>query len=62
MHKLKKPTEMAPPTTLTVAACQSVVMLDDGLIGDPMEKTVLDAMQWTVSKSKYRPIQSDHRD
>jgi cation-transporting ATPase 13A1 len=37
-------------TTLTLASAHSLVLLDDGIIGDPMEKTTLEAVGWTVNQ------------
>lgn len=38
-------------TTLCLAAAHALAELDDGtIIGDPMEKTTLEALDWTVSK------------
>ncbi|PWN43325.1 putative SPF1-P-type ATPase [Ceraceosorus guamensis] len=37
-------------TTLTLASAHALVLLDDGVVGDPMEKTTLDALQWTLNK------------
>lgn len=37
-------------TTLTLAAAHALVLLEDGIVGDPMEKTALETMKWKVSK------------
>ncbi|KAJ7600868.1 hypothetical protein C8J56DRAFT_847529 [Mycena floridula] len=38
-------------TTLCLAAAHALVRLDDGtIVGDPMEKTTLQALDWTLSK------------
>jgi manganese-transporting P-type ATPase len=38
-------------TTLCLAAAHALVQLDDGtIVGDPMEKTTLEALDWAVSK------------
>lgn len=37
-------------TTLTLAAAHALVLLEDGLVGDPMEKTTLDALGWKLSQ------------
>ncbi|KAF8632664.1 hypothetical protein AX17_004797 [Amanita inopinata Kibby_2008] len=39
-------------TTLCLAAAHALVKLDDGtIVGDPMEKTTLDALAWTIGKA-----------
>lgn len=38
-------------TTLALAAAHALVRLDDGtIVGDPMERTTLDALNWQLSK------------
>ncbi|KAH8923119.1 hypothetical protein BT69DRAFT_1350398 [Atractiella rhizophila] len=36
-------------STLTIAAAHALVLLDDGVVGDPMEKATLDALEWKVN-------------
>ena len=36
-------------TTLTLASAHALVLLDGGVIGDPMEKTTLDALGWQLN-------------
>ncbi|KAM0787920.1 hypothetical protein ACM66B_006126 [Microbotryomycetes sp. NB124-2] len=36
-------------TTLTLASAHALVLLDDGVVGDPMEKTTIEALKWKVS-------------
>ena len=36
-------------TTLTLASAHALVLLDDGVVGDPMEKTTLDALNWKLT-------------
>ncbi|CAK9780742.1 hypothetical protein CC85DRAFT_329688 [Cutaneotrichosporon oleaginosum] len=44
-------TETSKETTLSLAAAHALVLLDDGtIVGDPMEKTTLQALDWKVSK------------
>ncbi|GAA5974104.1 hypothetical protein JCM11641_003436 [Rhodosporidiobolus odoratus] len=47
--KLVPVTETSLETTLTLASAHALVMLDDGIVGDPMEKTTLDALNWKLS-------------
>jgi cation-transporting ATPase 13A1 len=49
--KLASVTETGRQTTLTLAAAHALVLLDDGtVVGDPMEKTTLSALDWKLSK------------
>ncbi|KIK63938.1 hypothetical protein GYMLUDRAFT_40148 [Collybiopsis luxurians FD-317 M1] len=44
--------EVARETTLCLAAAHALVRLDDGtIVGDPMEKTTLESMDWGVGKN-----------
>lgn len=36
-------------TTLTLASAHALVLLDDGIVGDPMEKATLDSLKWKLS-------------
>ena len=46
--------EVGRETVLTLAAAHALVKLDDGtIVGDPMEKTTLDAMEWTLGNGEY---------
>ncbi|RPD79485.1 endoplasmic reticulum Ca-transporting P-type ATPase [Lentinus tigrinus ALCF2SS1-7] len=41
-------------TTLALAAAHALVHLDDGtIVGDPMERTTLDALNWQLSKGEH---------
>ncbi|KAF8590671.1 endoplasmic reticulum Ca-transporting P-type ATPase [Ramaria rubella] len=43
--------ESGRETTLCLAAAHALVLLDDGtVVGDPMEKTTLEALEWILSK------------
>ena len=43
--------ETSRETTLCLAAAHALVKLDDGtVVGDPMEKTTLDSLEWTLGK------------
>jgi manganese-transporting P-type ATPase len=50
--------EVSPETRHVLAAAHALVRLDDGIIvGDPMEKTTLEALGWQLKSSdNVRPI------
>ena len=43
--------EVPLETLHTMATCQTLVNLDDELIGDPLEKATLQAIDWTLTKN-----------
>ena len=43
--------ETSRETILCLVAAHALVTLDDGtFVGDPMDKTTLDALEWTLGK------------
>jgi magnesium-transporting ATPase (P-type) len=50
-QKLLNVKEVSRETTLCLAAAHALAKLDDGTtVGDPMEKTTLDALEWSLKK------------
>ncbi|WVO18333.1 hypothetical protein L204_106048 [Cryptococcus depauperatus] len=59
--ELSSVVESSKDTTLALAAAHALVLLDDGtIVGDPMEKTTLAALNWKLSKGDYiNPLSKD---
>jgi cation-transporting ATPase 13A1 len=55
--KLVPVTETGKNTTLALAAAHALVLLDDGtVVGDPMEKTTLTALDWKLSRGELASL------
>jgi cation-transporting ATPase 13A1 len=51
-HELVDIKSVGRNTTLCLAAAHALVQLDDGtVVGDPMEKTTLEALGWSIGKN-----------
>ncbi|EJD45106.1 hypothetical protein AURDEDRAFT_114214 [Auricularia subglabra TFB-10046 SS5] len=51
----------SPQTTLCLAAAHALVRLEDGtVVGDPMERATLDALQWELDAGKMDVVRSRH--
>ena len=47
------PIDNAPAESVQVlATCHALVQMEDGLVGDPLEKATLEAMDWTLTKGE----------
>lgn len=54
LKKLVNVEEVSRETSLCLAAAHALVKLEDGTtVGDPMEKTTLDALGWSLAKGIY---------
>jgi len=49
-HEIQSVDNMPVSTVRVLASCHSLTFLDDAVVGDPMEKTALKAINWTLSK------------
>ena len=48
MQRLQSPKDAPMTTRLTLAAAHALVLLDGGVVGDPMEKTTLSSLGWQL--------------
>lgn len=57
--RLVEVSKVGRETTLCLATAHALVRLDDGtIVGDPMEKTTLEALEWTLQKGMVSEAQS----
>jgi len=54
IQKLIDVKECGRETTFSLAAAHALVRLDDGtIVGDPMEKTTLEALDWQLAEGVF---------
>jgi len=53
-HEIQPLTETPNSTVRVLASCHSLTFVDEMLVGDPMEKAVVKAMEWSVGKGNKR--------
>lgn len=59
VDKLLKPNHVPQRTTHVLAAAHALVMLEDGIIGDPMEKNTLESIEWILTKGDVLHCKAD---
>ncbi|RUP50895.1 hypothetical protein BC936DRAFT_137174 [Jimgerdemannia flammicorona] len=50
LMQLRATTETPRETTWVLSSAHALVLLEDGIVGDPMEKVTLEAIQWKLNK------------
>jgi cation-transporting ATPase 13A1 len=44
--------EVSDETIFILASCHSLSQLDDEIIGDPMEKAILETIEWSIQSNE----------